>query len=211
MSPLILAIFFSIIVIGGTYLFAIRMSKKTVKGMNVQLSDLAERLGLKLIEEDHPKLSAFYKAKLEGEIDGRIFHFTHYTRSEEKSNSYISEFYWDYQPPKTQKVWIGKESFFSNFKKQWGFQDILTGDEDFDAIFLIKADNEASAKALLTKEIRKEMLSWQRQWHGCFKLDGEKVRYEETGVLLEKRDTDRIFRLIQLGKKIAKQTETEQL
>lgn len=211
MSPLILAIIFSILVIGGTYFFAIRMSKKTVKGMNAQLSDLAQRLGLQLIEEDHPKLSAFYKAKLEGEIDGRHFHFTHYTRSEEKSNSYISEFHWDYHPIKTQKVWIGKESFFSNFKKQWGFQDILTGDPEFDAIFLIKAEDEAYAKALLNKEIRKEMLNWQKQWHGCFKLDGKKVQYEEMGVLLEKRDTDRIFRLIELGKKIAKQAEAKQL
>jgi hypothetical protein len=208
MSPLILAIIFSIVVVGGTYFFAIRMSKKTVKGMNIQLAALAERLGLKLEEVNNPKLSAFYKAELKGRIRDRNFYFTHYTRSEDKSASYVSEFSWEYNSPLKQKIWMGKENLFSNFKKQWGFQDILTADKDFDAVFLIKAEDEHYAKQLLTKEIRKEMLNWQRQWHGSFRLDGEKLYYEEMGVLLEKRDTDRIFRLIELGEKICKETES---
>ncbi len=207
MSPLWIAILVSLVVVVGTYFLVIRLSRNTIKGMNTQLEALAQRLGLSLKRAKAKGLSAFYKAELEGELNGRQFYFCHYTRSQEKSRSYVSEFDWSFEGNVVPKVWIGKENMFSQFKKQWGYQDVLTGDEDFDAIFLIKAEDEDFAKTILQPAIRKEIMTWHRQWRGYLCIEGPKIHYEEMGVLLEKRDTDRMFRLIELGEEIAKTAE----
>ena len=90
MDPFIIAIIFSIIVVGGTYIFVLRMSKSTVKKMDQRIKELAVALELPVPETPKPLISAFYSAELAGKVKERDFYFTNFTRSDQKSTSYTT-------------------------------------------------------------------------------------------------------------------------
>jgi hypothetical protein len=73
---------------------------------------------------------------------------------------------------------------------------------------LVKGDKEEFAKAILTNAISAELLKKERGIYGSITIQDDSIRYEESGVLLTDEDLQRVIRLIELCKNIAKQIET---
>jgi hypothetical protein len=73
---------------------------------------------------------------------------------------------------------------------------------------LVKGDKEEFAKAILTNAISAELLKKERGIYGSITIQDDSIRYEESGVLLTEEDLQRVLRLIELCKNIAKQIET---
>jgi hypothetical protein len=208
MNILVLAIIFSVIVIGGTYYFALRMSKGTVKNMNLRISELAAALGLPEPQLQTSFISSFYSGELTAMIEGREFYFSSFTKSEKTSDSYKTEFSWKIANAVSGKLRITKEGIKSTLNKQFGGQDIEIGQKEFDQTFLVKGDKEEFAKAILTNAISAELLKKERGIYGSITIQDDSIRYEESGVLLTDEDLQRVLRLIELCKNIAKQIET---
>ncbi len=208
MNPIVIALIFSIVVVGGTYWVAVRLSTLTIRKMNEQIRSLAAALGLsepKKIQKT--ALSAFYVAELEGEIEGRRFFFTQFTRSAQKSSAYITEFSWACQRRYSARLVIAKEGIITTFSKQFGLNDIHVDEDDFDQTFLIRCDDEVYAQKFLNPAIRQELLRWQKQMHGTFIIHHNEVHYEEPGVMIRERDMKRMLRMVELGKTLAKAAE----
>jgi len=54
---------------------------------------------------------------------------------------------------------VTREGVIAKISKVFGAQDIALGDEAFDRAFLVKATSEAVARAVLSAEVRREMLA----------------------------------------------------
>jgi hypothetical protein len=208
MDTLIIAIIFSIIAVGGVYYFALRMSKGTARDMNLRVKEMAAALGLPEPKPTASSLSAFYSAELGGKVDGRDFYFTNYTRSEKTSGSYNTEFRWKTSKILSTSISISKEGIKSTLKKQFGGNDIEIGHKEFDETFLVRGDNADLAKSILTEPISYDLLKKERGIFGTITIQQDEVRYEESGVLLTVEDLQRLLRLIELCKNIAKQIES---
>jgi len=207
MNIVLLAIIFSIIVVCGTYYFALRMSKGTVRNMNLRLNELAVAMGLPEPQTAAPLLSAFYSAELSGKVDGRDFYFTNYTKSEKTSDSYNTEFSWKIEKAVNSTIIISKEGIKSTLKKQFGGNDIEIGHKEFDETFLVRGDDTEFAKSILTEKISFDLLKKERGIYGTISVQQHEVRYEESGVMLTHEDLQRLLRLIELCKNIAIQIE----
>jgi hypothetical protein len=207
MNTLLIAIIFSVIVIGGTYYFALRMSKGTVNNMNLRIRELAAALGLPEPQSQTTLHSSFYSAELSGKVESRDFYFSSFTKSEKTSDTYKTEFSWKIAITSNVNLRITKEGIKSTLKKQFGGQDIEIGHKEFDETFLVKGDNIDLTRAILTNAISSELLKKERGIYGSITIQQDYIRYEESGVLLTEEDLKRLLRLIELCKNIAKQTE----
>jgi hypothetical protein len=208
MNTFIIAVVFSIIAVGGVYYFALRMSKGTARDMNLRVKEMAAALGLPEPKPNTSALSAFYSAELGGKIEGRDFYFTNYTRSEKTSDSYNTEFRWKISKIVSNSISISKEGIKSTLKKQFGGNDIEIGHKEFDETFLVRGDNAELAKSILIEPISFDLLKKERGIFGTITIQQDEVRYEESGVLLSVEDLQRMLRLIELCKNIAKQIES---
>lgn len=208
MGPIALAIIVTIIVVGGTYILAIRLSKGTVSKMNLRILELAQKMGLPEPETKNPALSAFYVSELNGEVDGRIFSFTQFTRSSKRAGAFVTEFSWACKRNLTLRIIISKEGVFTPLSKQLGVTDIQIGDAVFDEMFLIRCDDADYARKLLNEDVRKEIVRRQQHWHGTLVIHHHEVHYEESGVIVDEKDLQRVIRLIDLAKSIAETLET---
>jgi hypothetical protein len=207
MYILILAIIFSILVVGGTYYLALRMSKGTTASMNLRIKELAAAMGLPEPKNATPLRSSFYSAELGGKVDGREFYFTNYTKSAKTSDSYNTEFIWKFEKAISGSISISKEGIKSTLKKQFGGNDIEIGHKAFDEIFLVRGDDTELVKSILTKTISFDLLKKERGIYGTISIEQKEVRYEESGVLLTTEDLQRLLRLIEICKNIAIQIE----
>jgi hypothetical protein len=72
----------------------------------------------------------------------------------------------------------------------------------------VRGDNAELAKSILTEPISFDLLKKERGIFGAITIQQDEVRYEESGVLLSVEDLQRILRLIELCKNIAKQIES---
>ena len=207
MNMLLVAIIFSIAVVGGAYYFAIYMSKGTVRNMDQRIVEMALALGLPRPKIQSSKLSAFHSAELRGKVEGKEFYFTNFTKSEKTSDAYLTMFYWKLDKPVSGNISITRESIKSTLKKQFGGQDIEIGHKEFDETFLVKGDNTALAKFILTTSISADLLKKEKGIYGTITIQHDEIRYEESGLLLNVEDLQRLLRLIDTCKEIAIQIE----
>ena len=209
MDPMLIAIIAgTVVVIVGVYFLASKLSDSTITKMTTYSAKLAQKMGLPAPTAQSSKASAFYVSEIKGLVDEREFSFIQFTRSQRRAGTYVSEFTWACNRDVTPRIIISKEGMFSPLSKQLGVTDIIVGDAEFDNTFIIQCDDPNYAKKALNDRVRKEILRWQRHWHGTLVIHHNEVHYEETGVIVDEMDFDRFIRLIDLGKFIAEALET---
>jgi hypothetical protein len=135
---------------------------------NYQLRQLAETLGLAVTGGGpmFPKVEflGFLKQplRLEGRHRGIHLQVYHYTvRSGESSTTYATVRA-KIENDKDLEFKFSKEGFFSRIGKSLGMQDVSTGDERFDRLFILKcSDPEFMTPALLPQVKEKFFETWE--------------------------------------------------
>jgi hypothetical protein len=207
MDPLLIAIIVSLVILGGIYYYTSNMSKSTVKNMDLRGKELAVALGLPVTDMPKNQLSSFHTIELNGIVKDREFYFTSFTRSEKTSSSFTTQFSWKIKGSENNRVIISKEGIVTTFQKQFGVKDTQIGEKDFDDLFLVKCDDPTYAKRVLNSEFIRYFIKHAKILYGTIIIHHQEVHYEESGVLSNEQDLQRLLRLIELCRLIAIETE----
>ena len=207
MDPLLIAIIVSLVFLGGIYYYTSNMSKSTMKNMNLRGKELAAALGLPAPETPKNLLSSFYTVELSGIVKEREFYFTSFTRSEKTSSCYTTQFSWKIKGSENNRVIISKEGIVTTFQKQFGVKDTQIGEKEFDNLFLVKCDDPEYVKSVLNSELIRYFTKHAKILYGTIIIHHQEVHYEESGVLANEQDLQRLLRVIELCRLIAIETE----
>lgn len=145
---------------------------------------LADRLGLRCVSTKGP--FGLLSHRLEGKRDGVDLVVDHFTEADGDGGTRRFTRVVGHSPSGLALVAdVYAEHVFSGLGKLLGFQDVTIGDEAFDGAFVVKADDEESARRLLSAPARSALLKVG---------DLARVRYErgEIRVLLRGFVTDAV-------------------
>lgn len=124
---------------------------------------LADGLGAKFIEGGFWKGDAVVARAGDWTVKLDTF-----TVSHGKSSTTYTRLTAPFENPDAIHFSIGRQHLFSGVARWLGFQDIVIGDPDFDAAFVIKGDREEQVKAFFSNGRIKSILS--RQPHVSFEV-----------------------------------------
>ena len=147
-----------------------------------------------------PKVGPWYRrtSHLNAEIDGQSTLIDHYTiHTGQTSITYTRctapvEFAGDLE------LKIYAKGFFSKIGEELGTQDVKTGDRAFDEAFMVKASDEARARAWLTPEVRAAIT---RLGDYRLTLKGGRLKAERANL---ESDPDRLQRLAEVTAAVAR-------
>jgi hypothetical protein len=163
---------------------------RAIKGKrDVHMLQLGERFGLGVTGGEPllpqvPFLKGLRKpVQLVGEYRGRLLKIYHYTVGSGKNSTTYATARIVGFAGNAITFEVRKEGVISKLGKVVGIQDVRVGDERFDKLFFLKASDPDFIAVTFLPEIRTE---FYRVWEeldakGTIRLDGEELRYDETG------------------------------
>lgn len=183
--------------------------KKRGSGVNKRDSHmlwLAENLQMNVSGGDlvfpQFKFLSFLKRslKLEGDRRGIPLQIYHYAVSTGNSSTTYTTVRTSLENPKGLTFRFGKEGLFSKMGKSLGMQDICTGDERFDKLFMVKCSDEAFILQALLPQVREKFLDvWERhKAKGRITLKDTALSYDEVGSIRNEAARERIAAIAEL-------------
>jgi len=126
--------------------------------------EVFERLAYE-VQARYIKGSFWKNAKVEHRIRGRLVVLDEYTVSTGKSSITYTRIRAPYMPKDHFRFQIYRKGLFSGIAKFFGAQDIQTGDDTFDAAFIIKSDDDWHVRRLLDEAALRAMIMGQKTFH----------------------------------------------
>lgn len=80
------------------------------------------------------------------------------------------------------KFTVYKENFFTKIGELFGSKDIKTGDEQFDKLYRLKADDESQALQFFSNQLIDAFLNYRNEFGGNISASGTKLSFSVTGV-----------------------------
>lgn len=105
-----------------------------------------------------------------------------FTRGSGKNKTTLTAVKTFVNPQLTLGMKVYREHAFSGIGKMLGFQDLQTGDKEFDDRFVIKGKDEAGILRLLNPGLRQEILRYDK-FSSRARVDDEGAYWEKVGVV----------------------------
>lgn len=169
--------------------------KKLTGRKDDHLRRLAETLGLAVTggEPMFPKISflRFLKQplRLEGEHRGIHLQVYHYAISSGQSSTNYATVRTTVENEKDLEFKFSKAGIFSKVGKSLGMQNVATGDERFDGLFIVKcSDPEFITQALLPQVKERFFEAWEtHEAPGTISLKKDILSYDEVGTIRDEK------------------------
>jgi len=208
MSPvLIAAIVVAFLVFDAVIIIVVLKRKGKLSGqVNEHLQWLADTLELAVTGGDAMfpaiRFLSFVRRpyRLEGERRGSRLSIYHYTVSTGQSSTTYTTARSEVENPRELNFKFTREGLLSKVGKSLGLQDVQTGDEHFDKLFVIKcSDPEFIRQALLDQVKEKFFTVWeQHSAKGTISLKGGTLSYDEVGTVRNEKSRTRMAAVAEL-------------
>jgi hypothetical protein len=138
---------------------------------------MAEDLGLSYSRPSSWQPGTITGAHMDFQIQIYVF-----TRGSGKNKTTLTAVKTFVNPQLSMGLKISREHMFSGLGKMLGFQDIQTGDKEFDDRFVIKGKDEPAVHRFLTPGLRQEILRYDRFASGA-SISDEGAYWEKISVI----------------------------
>ena len=137
--------------------------------------------------------------RIEGERRGCDVSIYHYSTGGKNSTTYATVRI-AVDNPKELKLGFSRESMLGKLGKTLGMQDVQTGDQRFDDMFVVKCSDPEFIKQALLSEIKKRFYEvWEKhKSQGSITLKQEVFAYTEVGMIRSEATRNRIAVAVEL-------------
>ncbi len=168
----------------------LKFRRKFVGNVDDHMKLLAETLGLPVTGGDSvfPNISFLSwirrPLRIEGERRGCDVSIYHYSTGGKNSTTYATMRI-TLDNPKDLKMGFSRESMLGKLGKTFGMQDIQTGDQRFDDMFIVKCSDPEFIKRALLPEIKERFYEvWEtHKSQGTITLRDDAFAYAEVGMI----------------------------
>ncbi len=169
------------------------------------LHALGAQLGLGVVEPEKKGAFSMGSTSLQGDYHGRSMRVYAYTTGSGKSRTSWCAVSAQATVPEGFMLKISGENLLTRAGRLFGFEDVATGDSEFDKRFFIKATKVGFIRAAILPEVRARLTeAWvQHGAHGTFSVDATGVKYEETGTFANAKTCARFSLLLELACELA--------
>lgn len=168
--------------IAGVMVLAIMAAVRQQRRAAENLSQLAVKLGLPPPLAPARKTFGLSQPEARGQFRGRPLRVYSYTTGSGKQRSHWCAVCATSPNPKRLTLRISGENMLTRAGRALGIDDVATGEPSFDRQFYVKSNDPAFLRAALLPELQASLkAAWAAGARGTISVDGDEVRYAETG------------------------------
>jgi len=207
MSPvLIVALVVGFLILDvGVLVLVFKTRGRRMTAVNLHFRWLADTLGLSLRENEplFPTIAFFSfltaPPRVEGPRRGCDMSIYHWSTGGKNSTTY-STVRIDLENPKGLTASFSREGLLSKLGKGLGMQDVQTGDDQFDKLFIIKCSDPEFIRQALLPEVKERFRTiWEtHKAQGTIKLKDNLLSYDEVGTIRNEATRTRIAEVAEL-------------
>lgn len=193
--PILLVLAFIV----GVFYLAIQMDKKMMAKVKIYYQNLAEKFSLTYVPEHQGAFWSYVYPQVTGAFETTNIKLYSYKTGGKNKTTYSKLIVSNNYDIKDFR--IIRKGFFQKIGKAFGAQDIITGYDEVDDLYVFKCKDEAYLRALITSEVAEILLYLKDDFSGDISCSGSRLTYEIIGHIDNEKKAEnfeKIFVLMQM-------------
>lgn len=195
----VLPLLFVLAIIVGVFYLAIQMDKKVMAKLKIHYQGFAEKFSLSYVPEHKGPFWNYVYPQVTGAFETTNMKLYSYKTGGKNKTTYSKLIVSNNYDIKDFR--IIRKGFFQKIGKAFGAQDIITGYDQVDDLYVFKCKDEAYLKALITSEVAEILLYLKDDFSGDITCAGSRLTYEIIGHIDNEKKAEifeKIFVLMQM-------------